>query len=52
MYPQALLEATHAPLEMALEETLEVRGAGTWADVGQAIGQVIDTAIAVVDTVS
>ena len=52
MYTQALLEATHAPLEMALEETLEVRGAGTWADVGQAIGQVIDTAIAVVDTVS
>ncbi|MFJ4154245.1 hypothetical protein ACIPZF_05480 [Pseudomonas sp. NPDC089752] len=50
MYPQ--VETTQAPLEMTLEETLDVRGAGTWADVGQAIGQVIDTAIAVVATVS
>lgn len=56
MNAQATLQTTHAALEMSLEETLDIRGAGFWADtlgtVGQVIGTVVDTTIAVSAAVS
>lgn len=52
MYPQATLETTHAPLEMALEETHEVRGAGTFQDIGAVIDAAIPVITKVVDAVS